>query len=266
MHGCPAGATGAAPAVSPIRPSLAEQARTAMQAAPILIVESGHTPMGPWAADVHDVDVDGSPVLVAAVGSPLAAVVAAGGPLPVTVHAAMISPVASPDRVRTAVRLAGRLDLVRDADADTILLALARRARPGVVDRLGSGFALLRIPVRDVEVNGRRVHPTAYAAAAPDPLADDQDQIVAELLRRRPGELVRLCGLLHPDLTANAELIAPVGVDRLGLTVQFGSPVDTRFARLDFTDPVGTPAEALRAFASLAQSRALSELGVERRA
>lgn len=220
-----------------MQPSPAERARTAMWISPTLEIAAAGGVVATVAA--HVTDDSGRPMLTVDRRSPLAELLAGmRGPVPMVVHAAALRPIQGPDRVRTRVELRGFLTIVR-RPAEHIAAAL-RWASTRTAERppFKPGCLMLRGEVLAINIDGLQVDPDAYAAAAPDPLVDHETAILEELLRNRTADIIEICGLLEPELLAEATEIAPSGLDRHGLTVWLSGPERVCEIRLPFAMPV----------------------------
>lgn len=219
-------------------PGEAELARTALAHAPLLQVEAAGVVE---AVDVRGVDDDGSVVLLVGADGPLAA--GLSGEVPATVHAALLSPVPGPDRVLHRLTLHGRIEMAADVDAALATVLRAHPDRPADVVLRPDAAALLRVRPWHVALDGAPVELAAYAGARADPLARGSDAFVAHLLRDHPGAVVELAFLLDPALLAGARALAPVRVDRHGLTLRVESAAGGVAVRIEFPAPVRGPAE-----------------------
>jgi hypothetical protein len=68
--------------------------------------------------------------------------------------------------------------------------------------------------------------------AAADPLAAESDQVVTHLLCAHPEQVVLLAHLLDNDLLRAAHALAPIRVDRFGVTIRVDHPAGSRRTRL----------------------------------
>ena len=102
---------------------------------------------------------------------------------------------------------------------------------------------LLADGAADLDRAAVAVDPDDYAAAAPDPLADDEAALLGHLIADHPAELARLTGLLPPRLLAAAVRVLPVRLDRHGLVLRASGPSGDTDVRLPFPAPIGGPHE-----------------------
>lgn len=239
-------------------PRAAELARTALHAAPMLAVRRGACR---WDIPVHATTRSGSPLLLVAAQSPLATVdVGSASRLQTCIDAAHLYPVAVADRVRSAVRLLGRLELVPERDHHTTVAALAGRCTADVTFEPGRS-AVLRLEVERVLVHSPEVLPATgvevdlarYADAIPDPVVDHEAAHLHHLIDAHPAELAALGRLLDGVVTAGATRVVPVGLDRFGFVVRVESPTGARRARLCFAAPLRGFGELLPAVWALVQ-------------
>lgn len=220
-----------------LSPTAAERARTVLAVAPVLEV----TTFGVVRTVVHHaVDPDGRPLLLLprrrATGRRSGAV---PQPTRAVVHAAQLHVLHLPDRVRHRVRLCGTIGPVPDSERAALLRRGTLPNLPDLLDGHGDragldGHRLLRVEAALVQLDGVRVPLPTYRAAAPDPLAPVEAAQLEELLRSRQDDLVWLSTLLGPGPTAGATRIAPVGLDRYGLTLRVTGPDGTADHRLAF--------------------------------
>lgn len=210
-------------------PTSAERARTVLVAAPILEVRAfGST----WTVPTHGVDPSGRPLLLVpdrlvsaqrpAIAAPAARAV---------VDAAQLHVVRTPDRVRTRLQVRGTIGAVPEHERDRLLADQGDVIR--VLDIL-DGHTVLRVEPAQVLVDGLPVPLAAYRTAEPDPLVAVETAQLEDLLFRRPGDLAWLCTLLGPEPVAAATTIAPLGLDRYGLTVRITGPAGSIDHRLAF--------------------------------
>jgi hypothetical protein len=74
---------------------------------------------------------------------------------------------------------------------------------------------------------------------------------VTHLLCAQPEQVVQLAHLLDADLLRDAQTVAPIRVDRFGLTIRVDHPTGSRRARLDFPAALRGPAELAAAMREL---------------
>lgn len=220
-------------------PRPAERARTVLQAAPVLEVLA---PAAHGLVPDHGTDRHGRPLLIVDDGSALAGLVAAArGPVEVSLHAARLSPLRVPDRLRGRVEIRGLLDVVPPAERPLALLQPDRQGRAPAACALPEGSSLLRIEPVTISVDGVGVDPVDHRCAAPDPLVDAEPALLQTLLAARPRDLAGLCTMLDPMLLVDVVEIAPSGLDRYGLTLRVAGRDHVREARLPFVAPVDGP-------------------------
>jgi hypothetical protein len=230
-------------------PSRAERARTVVENATTLAIEAGNRIE---VVDVRAVDTDGSLVLLASAEGALSGS-AATGPASCSVHGALLSPLVGSDRMLDSVVLRGQVDLVDADDLGTAIavLASAYPGRSAEVVLLHEGTVLLRLTAVQVRLNGEVVEPEAYRDAEGDPLAAGSDEIVTHLVQEHAPEVVMLAHLLDPELIRVARMLAPIRVDRFGLTFRITTGTSTTDARLDFVAALRGPAELPAALQAL---------------
>jgi hypothetical protein len=227
------------PAVQP-GPDPAERARTVLSNAPTSTMEVGVDLT--VVLDVVAVDTDGSLVLLVPEDGPLAARVAVS-PVPATVRSALVSPVSGPDRRLDSVTVHGVVEVADDVgDALEVLLAAYRDRSVDTVLRPDAS-TLLRVTVAQLRLDGEPVDPDAYARASADPLAARSDEVVAHLLCTHPEQIVQLAHLLEPELVQLAHAVAPVRIDRFGITFVVETLAGPRRTRLNFPAALRGPAE-----------------------
>jgi Domain of unknown function (DUF2470) len=232
-------------------PSRAERARTTLALAPTVTVTCGATCED---ADTHAVSPDGSLVLVLP-DRAVAARRAATGATPVAVEAARTVPVPGPDRLLDPVSLHGVATVVDTGEAlEGIVAVDARRAA-----EIALGVApvtLLHVAVDRVTLADEAVDADAYAHAAPDPVADRGARALEHLLRAHACWVVACAHRLPHALLRDAWELAPVQVDRFGVTFRAVSAQRrTRQARLNFPAPLVDPAQLPAALRALPAGR-----------
>jgi hypothetical protein len=189
-------------------------------------------------------------VLLVNENGPLAERVA-GQIMPSTVRSALVSGVPGPDRVLDSVTLHGTIEVADDVHAALEVLLAAHWDHQAETVLRPDASMLLRITVAQLRLDGEPVDPGAYARAAPDPLAAESDRVVEHLLTAHPEQVVQLAHLLAPALLQGARAVAPIRVDRFGVTFRVDRPADSRRARLNFPAPLRGPAELPRAMRGL---------------
>jgi hypothetical protein len=209
-------------------PSAGERARTVLACAPTLDVEVDGRATD--AVAVHAVQDDGTIILLVPALGWLGSRVA-DGPVPCTVHAARVSPVPSPDRVVDRVTVRGLVRVEDDVPGGIDALLAAHPGDPHVVLRPDAS-ALLRVDVRASVVGDVPVSAGEYAAATCDPIVITGDLLVAHLAAEYAAEVRDLASLL--DSASTVRSVAPIGIDRFGITLQVLSADGLGRARLDF--------------------------------
>ena len=235
------------PAVQP-GPDPAERARTVLSHAVTSVIEVGADLS--VVLDALAVDTDGSLVLMENEDGPLAQRVA-GQTMPAMVRSALVSGVPGPDRLLDSVTLHGTIEVADDVRAALEVLLAAYWDRPVETVLPSDASMLLRVTVAQLRLDGEPVDPDAYARAAPDPLAAGSDGVVEHLLSAHPEQVVQLAHLLDPALLQTAHAVAPIRVDRFGVTFRVDCPAGSRRARVDFPAPLRGPAELPTAMRSL---------------
>jgi hypothetical protein len=191
-------------------PSLPELARTALARAAAATVSHASPPSSLPAAIQVPVRAsrDGSPVLLAHVGSVLDRRLAA-----------------FPEAVTVSV----------PAGVPYSALRLAGAARPAARDRT-AGITAHALAVRSVEFAGAipaRIPLAQYRAAAPDPLWREAPGVLTHLEHRHMTELID-CVRAHG--MPQADWVIPRGLDRYGLQLLVLAPSGVAMARLSFPD------------------------------
>lgn len=196
--------------------------------------------------DAVGVDHDGSLVIITEADGALADRVV-GRAATATVRGALISPVPGPDRIHDDVTVHGTIQYAEDIPAALDVLLAAFPNRPVETVLRPEASVLLRMTVTRLRLGAEPVDPAAYAAAyaaaSPDPLAAGSDEVVAHLLDAHRDHVVLLAHLLDACLVRDALAMAPVRVDRFGLTLRVDHPAGSRRARIDFPAPLRGPAE-----------------------
>lgn len=187
----------------------------------------------------HGSDHLGRPLLVVGGGSPLAVLVSDGIPVRARLDAARVHRLLGPDRVRDRVQVHGYLGPVPRAQHLGAIARLVRQRRLPPGDPLPCGAAVLRLEPARVRVDGADVATERYRAARPDPLLHVEDELLRGLLGR-PDDVLALSALLEPAALAVAEEVAPVGLDRHGLTLRVVSSAGFATIRLGSRLPPST--------------------------
>lgn len=235
------------------RPDGASRARTlAAHAASGLLELPGQIADEPVVPAARTVESDGS-ILMMVPPEIGAAVLTSRDDVAAVLHLVDVAPVAVPQRVRAHCWVAGWLSTpsgsglgqaaarLAAATHDPALLA-SGGSRSGAVVRLEPGEVLV-----DDLWGAEHVEPDAYGAAAADPVAVHEAELLQHLASAHSAELYHLCRLA--DAAAKGDHVAPVALDRYGLRLRCTGPTHTRDVRFEFTSAVTGPAtlgEALR--------------------
>ncbi|RJK98147.1 hypothetical protein [Vallicoccus soli] len=225
-------------------PTPGERARTVLRAAPTLVLrllDGGSGPHPPEALVAgHRLDPRGAPLLVLADDDPvveaLRAAAAHGLPdVAAVVEGWALVPVPVADRVRGTVRLDGWAEELDGAERARLAPSLGLGTAPEDLE----GWTLVRLDVADVTLaDGRgraRVAVEDYAAAVPDPLVDDEPQLLEHVAGRHPREVALLAALAGAVVGGPVHDPVVVGVDRFGLRLRVapgGALPDGRADRL----------------------------------
>ena len=253
------------PMAGPTKPSAAERARTALRLSGPLVVHA----VGAMERliGLHAAGSDGSPVLVLPTDDPLVEAVrrapaieatphAPAPDLPAIVEARDLYPVPQPASVRThrneasawvrtRLWLVGWLSELHGAERREAAVMVAARSPVSELLDVGSSRTVLRLEPGQVLVGTGKtrspmagdaidVDPEAFAAAAPDLLADHEAAHLTHLADDHPDELVLLCQLLDPRLREEAVGIVPGRLDRYGLELCVRTAAGSHQARLSF--------------------------------
>ncbi|MFJ5552197.1 DUF2470 domain-containing protein [Streptomyces sp. NPDC093225] len=209
----------------PTEPTAAERVRSVVAAAHSLSLAAGGREYD--LIDVHAVRRRGRIALHPGPDSPLAALVreAPRGGVAALLEFTDIAPVAVRTRVRAQVAIWGRLAPDRGGDVSCLRLDTAR-----VTLRTGNG------PV-DVGLH-------EWAAATPDPLALEEAALLTHLVDAHGDMVAGLLALAGPRVRRGWTRVAPVAVDRHGITLRCDYPDGYADVRLGFPEPAGSAAEA----------------------
>ncbi|MFJ7157732.1 DUF2470 domain-containing protein [Streptomyces sp. NPDC101118] len=187
-----------------------------------------------------------------------------------------VAPVSVPHRIRGRAWLAGWLTPVRGEERAAAAMLLAERQPVGELLGLGEAlhpepapgaygrpaWMLLRLEVGEVGVDDlwgtEYVDPDALAAAAPDPLAAHEAELLQHLHAAhgdRVGGLCALLGAREAEAGAGGRRAVPLALDRFGLRIRFTGdrPFDARF---DFPEPVRDVCGLRRAMHTLFEAAA----------
>ncbi|MFD9793109.1 DUF2470 domain-containing protein [Streptomyces sp. NPDC059070] len=139
-----------------------------------------------------------------------------------------VAPVSVPQRIRGRAWVTGWLTRV-----------------PGLAP---PGSMTLRLETKEAYVDdlwgASAVDPDAFTAAEPDPLVQDEPELLQHL-HTHHGEQVRaLCGLVGAAGRGGMKSVTPLALDRFGLRVRFQERGGHCFdARFDFPEPVADLAQ-----------------------
>ncbi|KUJ64805.1 hypothetical protein ACZ90_56175 [Streptomyces albus subsp. albus] len=158
-----------------------------------------------------------------------------------------VAPVSVPHRIRARASVTGWLTPVPPAERAACAGLLAERHPVGAVLATGDPgqptWTLLRLEVAEAYVDdlwgAEAVEPEELAAAAPDPVAPHEAELLQHLHSAHGQQVRELCALLGERAHCAGRPPVPVALDRFGLRVRFtdraGRPFDARF---DFPEPV----------------------------
>ncbi|GAA2437123.1 DUF2470 domain-containing protein [Streptomyces macrosporus] len=248
------------------RPSAAERLRTLVEAnasAALVIPGIELRDPGQGAAEARVVTPRGDVIVLVAAGSPAARATAHArdDDLAAVVEITDVAPVAVPHRIRGRARLAGWLAPVPDAERAACAALLAERHPSGPFP--GDAWTPLRLEVGEGRIEDLwgtdRVEPEEFAAAAPDPLAHHETEVLQHLAAAHDDLLRGLCALLEGheracaagDRESGRERVVPLALDRFGMRVRFWADGHGFDARFDFPHPVRNLREAQRAVRAL---------------
>jgi hypothetical protein len=160
-------------------------------------------------------------------------------------------PLAVPDRVIDRTTAQGRVGLAADVEAalDVLINADPGRSPHDVLREDAS--ALLRLDVRQVRLDDEPIDSGAYTLAKVDRIALGSDAAIGHLIQCHAEEMIELAHLLDPELLEGAWSVAPVLVDRWGITWQVGCPTRTVRVRSDFPAALLGPDELAAAMHAL---------------
>ena len=245
------------PGIGAVEPSAAERARTAVHlSGPLTLYVAG----GPAEArgrqvPLGGVDAEGAPLLVLEVEDPLVAAVRGVRPdaddVPAVVEVADLCPLPVPEPVRSQVWLAGWLTELTGEERTTAALAVAdRNPAPELLD-IGTTRTVLRLELGQVlvgtgapagpgvsDVAAVDVDVEVYAAAAPDPIADEEAAHLAHLAYVHAEDLALLAALADPDGRGGPDTVVPERLDRYGLGLCVRGAAGWRHHRLPFGAPL----------------------------
>lgn len=247
-------------------PTAAERVRTLVESSVSAVLDIPTARPAEPAAPGHGspearaVTEDGDVVLLVPASSPAARVAGHAGDdeVAAVMEITDVAPVAVPHRIRGRAWVAGWLTPVTAGERGSLARLIAERhpAGPPAAD---GAWVLLRLEVGEACVDdlwgAESVEPDDFAAAAPDPLAPHEAELLQHLASSHDDRMRTLCGLLGepgPACAAAGAQAVPLSVDRYGMRVRFchleghqpGACFDARF---DFPDPVEDVAQLRKA-------------------
>jgi hypothetical protein len=189
-----------------------------------------------------------------------AAAHARGDELTAVMEITDVAPVAVPHRIRGRGWVAGWLTALAGAERAVGLRLLARRHPTGPVP--GPHWTPLRLEVGEAYADDlwgeALVEPGDFAAAAPDPLARHEAELLQHLAAAHEAQLRSLCTLVGDGGPGREtwRRVVPLGLDRFGLRVRFCAEGLCRDARFEFPEPVADVAGLRRAMRLLFEAAA----------
>jgi hypothetical protein len=195
---------------------------------------SDPSPLGCGSTEARAVTQDGDVVLLVPAASPAAQLAqhAEGDEVTAVMEITDVAPVAVPQRIRGRAWIAGWLTAVpADERAEYARLIAERHPFGPAAD---VAWVLLRLEVGEAYVDdlwgAEHVEPDDFAAAAPDPLAPHEAELLQHLAASHYEQMHMLCTLLserEPACAAAEARAVPLSVDRFGMRVRFCDiPVD----------------------------------------
>ncbi|MGP3969116.1 DUF2470 domain-containing protein [Streptomyces sp. 6N223] len=189
-----------------------------------------------------------------------AAAHARGDELTAVMEITDVAPVAVPHRIRGRAWVAGWLTALAGTERAAALRLLARRHPTGPVP--GPHWTPLRLEVGEAYADdlwgADHVEPGDFAAAAADPLARHEAELLQHLAAAHEAQLRSLCALVGDgeDGCEAWQRVVPLGLDRFGLRVRFCAEGLCRDARFEFPEPVADIAGLRRAMRLLFEGAA----------
>ncbi|SCK07596.1 Protein of unknown function [Streptomyces sp. WMMB 714] len=275
LPGSDAGREQPRPVEDAAAPTAAERVRTLVESSVSAALDipsirsQQDAPPGSGSPEARAVTPDGDVVLLVPAASPAAQLVehAAGDEVTAVMEITDIAPVAVPHRVRGRAWIAGWLTPVRSKQRAACERLVADRHPAGPTPS-DPAWTLLRLEVGEAFVDdlwgAEQVEPDDFAAAAPDPLAPHEAELLQHLAASHSEQMRGLCALLGDREAACAAAggcAVPLSVDRFGMRVRFcgleGFRNDAYFdARFEFPDPVGGVAQLRQAMRLLFETAA----------
>jgi hypothetical protein len=159
--------------------------------------------------------------------------------LPGELDAVDVAPVAVPHRIRARLAAQGRLSRLPAGPRELNRLFPRRPQGSHALLRLD----LDHLAVEDLWGAECCVDLTAFAAAAPDPVAAEEAGLLDHLAAGHPEHLDRLAAqaLDHADVPFPVTAVRPVALDRYGLRVRLIGDRQVTDARFDFHRPLTAP-------------------------
>ncbi|WP_254666083.1 DUF2470 domain-containing protein [Streptomyces sp. WMMB 322] len=226
-------------------------------------------PSGHGSPEARAVTDDGDVVLLVPASSQAAQVAehASGDELVAVMEITDVAPVAVPRRIRGRARVAGWLTAARPGERAALARLLSER-HPAGPPAAEMAWVLLRLEVGEAHIEdlwgSDAVEPDDFAAAAPDPLAPHEAELLQHLASSHDDQMRTLCSLLGdsgPACAAEGARAVPLALDRYGMRVRFcdleGQPPSACFdARFEFPEPVDEVAGLRRAMRLLFEAAA----------
>lgn len=237
------------------QPTAAERVRTLVQSSVSAVLtipgaEAGPGTPGDGDCAARAVTPDGDVIVLVPADSPeaRACAYAQDDDLAAVMEITDVAPVSVPHRIRGRAWVAGWLTPVRGEEraACARLLAQAHSSVPAA----GTARRMLRLEVGEAYVDdlwgAEGVEPDEFAAAAPDPLAPHEAELLQHLASAHGEQIRALC------LCRAGETVAPLALDRFGLRVRgWSAEAGCMDARYDFPEPVGGVPELRHAMHAL---------------
>jgi hypothetical protein len=207
-------------------PSEAEVVRSVIQAATSLTAVANGSSYELLGSDILVVEAERLRLRVPAdsgLAREAAMVAEWGGGLPVMLEWTDVAPLAVRERVRTRVRIAGKLlaaDGHPEADGTVALLLDVRQAALAT-----AGTSLL-------------VDPAELLRVEPDPLATVEAALLIHLAEDHQDHVAALLGLVDPQLLRGVRAVSPLALDRYGIVLRLTRRHSHQDVRLSFGEPL----------------------------
>ena len=250
------------------RPNAAERVRTLVQSsvsAMLTIPGAEADELGSGSPEARTVTPEGDVVLLVPADSPAAqlAAYAQDDDVPAVMEITDVAPVSVPHRIRGRAWVGGWLTAVRNAERTRYAEIVAQEHPHGPLP--GAAWTLVRLEVGEAHVDDlwdtEHVEPDEFAAAAPDPLAPHEAELLQHLASAHQDEVRGLCALLGEPTSqtgaercrgvGTSELAVPLALDQHGLRVRFCTDGRCQDARFEFPQPVESVTELRRAMHTL---------------